>query len=122
MLDQGNKAHSAYQKTPGNCDVSEFAMKAGRADCIVANAPVCTVIELKPDNRRAIAIGKQKGRRYVRELHARGPAFKKLVAQDSAFADCDSFTNRVHCYTLCPEIDENGEFVEAKPVWREDCR
>jgi hypothetical protein len=122
MLDQGNKAHAAYQKTPGNCDVSEFALDDGRADCIVANTPVCTVIELKPDNRRAITIGNQQGGRYARELNTRGPAFKKLVKQDSAFADCKSFTSRVHCYTLCPEIDEHGEFVEASPSWRANCR
>lgn len=122
MLDQGNKAHSDYQKTAGNCDAYEVSMSVGRADCVKANGAVCTVIELKPDNRNAVRKGGLQAARYARELRAKGDAFKKLVKQNSAFAECERFDSRVDCYTLCPEIDEDGEYTAVKPTWRRVCR
>ncbi len=120
MLDEGKKAHTSYQREPGNCDASEFSMSSGRVDCLKADSPICTVIELKPDNRKAIGRGAAQARKYMRELRTRGPAFRRLVKQDGAFADCEGFKSRVHCYTLCPEIGENGEFIEASPTWRKN--
>lgn len=120
MLDQGNKAHSDYQKTAGNCDAYEFSISTGRADCIKADTSVCTVIELKPDNRNAVTRGKTQAGRYARELNSKGSAFKELVKR-SAFSSCKSFKYRVDCYTLCPEIDENGEFQKAAASWRKKC-
>jgi hypothetical protein len=122
VLEQGNLAHADYQTAPENCDVHEFPVGKGRADCIKAEGSVCTVIELKPDNPNAIKKGKVQARRYMAELRKRDDAFKNLVKKNSAFAKCESFTRRVHCYTLCPEIDEDGEFVSATPTWRRNCR
>ena len=68
MLDQGNKAHTGYQRKPGGCDVHEFSMKSGRADCVNVRGSTCTVIELKPDNNRAITKGGLQAGSYAREL------------------------------------------------------
>jgi hypothetical protein len=123
MLEQGNQAHRDYQDAEGKCDVTEFSMVKvkGRADCIKAEGTTCTVIELKPDNDRAIKLGKLQATRYVRELRSRGDAYKDLVAKDRKFAACTKFRTRVDCYTLCPTIGTDGEFERAAPSWRSDC-
>ncbi len=95
-------------------------MDAGRADCIYAST--CTVIELKPDNRRSISMGKEQARQYIDELNSKEASRKKLTEKDSSFGKCEKYEYRVDCYKLCPEIDaETNEMRSVYASWRTGC-
>ncbi|MEM9489052.1 MAG: hypothetical protein AAGC55_07905 [Myxococcota bacterium] len=120
MLDKGNEAHASRQRG-SNCDVVEFSMRSGRADCLKARGKTCDVIELKPKNSKAIRNGRAQARRYADELNKKGSAFDKLVKKESDFAKCERFEAQVDCYILCPDIDGDGEFRSTSPSWSTDC-
>jgi len=86
-----------------------FSMSSGRADCLQASN--CMVIELKPDNSRAISNGRSQVQRYRDELNSNADTRKKLVEKNSNFAKCEKFNYRVDCYKLCPDIDPGHERV-----------
>lgn len=92
----------------------------------MASGETCLVIELKPDNSRAVSNGVAQARGYASELNAElkqkdSSVIKKLIGIKGDFEKCRQFTYRVDCYKLCPSIDENGEFREAHPDWKKDC-
>lgn len=120
MLDKGNEEHQSRQRS-SSCDVSEFTVSSGRIDCLKISGSNCKVIELKPKNNKAIAIGKDQAQRYVEDLNKLGPDFKKLVEKDAAFKQCKEFKPQVDCYTLCPEIDGDGIFQSTSVSWSEGC-
>ncbi len=119
MLKEGQAAHKSRQSSSSYCDVSAFRMGSGEVDCLKASG--CLVIELKPDNSKAIDKGEGQARRYADELDKKGAAFDALVKKDGDFARCTRFDTRVDCYKLCPDIDDDGEFRSAAPRWRERC-
>ena len=124
MLERGQEEHKKRQT---KCDAAEVDVGKGRADCLMATGSTCLVIELKPKNRKAIKGGKDQAEGYAKalndELAKTGSAIiKKLVGIDSDFAKCKKFTPRVDCYTLCPSIDDDGEFRAVSVDWDEDCR
>jgi polyhydroxyalkanoate synthesis regulator phasin len=124
MLQQGQEAHRDREN---DCDAKEVTLDSGRVDCLMAKGETCLVIELKPDNSRAISKGNDQARRYVEELdkEAQNPAssdiMKRLIDTKSDFAKCKRFEARVDCYKLCPDIDDENNFHEASPNWRTDC-
>jgi hypothetical protein len=124
MSEQGVRAHKEKQD---NCDAKEFELKSGIADCINATGETCTVVELKPDNSKAISDGiDQYKRRYVPELNeelkkSESDIMKKLINKDSDFAKCKRFEGRVDCYKLCPDVNEDGTIREQNASWRSDC-
>jgi hypothetical protein len=106
--------------------VTEVVLDDGVADCVIATGEVCTVIELKPNNSRAITKGVDQYRRYVRNLNEQlakpgSEVIKKLIDRKSDFAKCKSFRGQVDCYKLCPEINEDNEFREIRADWKRDC-
>jgi hypothetical protein len=117
MLKEGQAAHKSRQSSSSYCDVSAFRMSSGEADCIKD----CVVIEIKPNNSKAIRLGDQQARRYAAELNKKDKAFKALVEKNRKFAQCSEFEVRVDCYRLCPAIDDRGEFREASPDWKQGC-
>ncbi len=120
MLKEGQAAHESRQSSSSYCDVSAFRLgSAGEADCLKVSG--CKVIELKPDNSKAIIKGTSQAQRYVDELNRKGEAFNALIKKDSDFAKCTKFDRQVDCYKLCPDIDAEGEFRAASPRWRERC-
>ncbi len=119
MLREGQAAHKSRQSSSSCCDVSAFRMGSGEADCLKASS--CKVIELKPDNSKAIRKRKGQADRYAAELNEKGDAFDALVKKDGDFAKCTRFESRIDCYKLCPDIDQDGEFRATSPRWREDC-
>jgi hypothetical protein len=119
MLKEGQAAHKGRQTSSSYCDVSAFRMSSGEADCLKASG--CKVIELEPDNSRAISAGRNQAQSYAAELNRKGDAFNSLVKKDSDFAKCTRFETQIDCYTLCPDINDNGEFRSAAPRWRERC-
>lgn len=120
LIEEGNRVHKDRQGSSSYCDVSEFSMSSGRADCIQASN--CTIIELKPDNSRAVGNGRSQAQRYRDELNSNADTRKKLVEKNSNFARCEKFNYRVDCYKLCPDIDqETNDYRSTSASWRTDC-
>lgn len=120
MIEQGNSAHVDRQSSSSYCTVSEHTMDSGRADCIYASN--CTVIELKPDNSRAINKGKAQAQGYADELNTKEASRKKLIDKNSSFEKCEKYDYRVDCYTLCPDIEaETNEMRSVSASWRTGC-
>ena len=120
LIEEGNRAHRDRQGSSSYCTVSEFSMDSGRADCIYASS--CMVIELKPDNSRAIDKGKSQARRYAEELNSKPDTRKKLIEKSSDFKKCEKFDYRVDCYKLCPDIDaDTNEMKSTSLSWRTGC-
>jgi len=120
LIDEGNRAHQDRQNSSSYCTVSEHTMDSGRADCIYASS--CTVIELKPDNSRAIYKGQSQARRYADELNGSEAARKKLSDKNSDFGKCEKFDFRIDCYKLCPDIEsETNEMKSTYVSWRTNC-
>jgi hypothetical protein len=121
MVEQGQKEHENYQKNSSYCHVYEFAMNSGRADCLIAAGSTCYVVELKPDNSRAISRGRGQAADYAEELNKNSDTQKKLINKDSRFSACTRYEARVDCYKLCPEIDDDNNMKSTYPVWRSRC-
>lgn len=116
MLAEGQKAHLAYQENSSNCTVHEWSLPSGKADCI--NASSCEVIELKPNNSRSIYRGRDQGGRYRDTLNQDSAKLEELAQKDSRFRECkEKFKARVACYTLCPEIDDEGNMRSMSVGW-----
>lgn len=123
MLEQGQRAHKDRQS---DCHASEVTLPSGRADCIMATGDTCLVIELKPKNSRAISKDTSQARSYRDDLNNElkkpsSDVIKKLIDTKSDFSKCKSFEFRVDCYTLCPDINEDNEFRDARVDWQKDC-
>lgn len=123
ILTKGQEAHVERQNT---CDAREVVLDDGRLDCLMASGETCVVVELKPDNSRAISKGKDQARRYVDQLNKElkktdSELIKKLIDIKSDFAKCKRFESRIDCYKLCPDINEDNEFRDTRADWRTDC-
>jgi hypothetical protein len=57
MVQQGQSEHQNYQRNSWNCHVDEFSMNSVRAECLIAAGMTFYVVELKPDNSRALRKG-----------------------------------------------------------------
>lgn len=116
ILKAGKEAHDAYQRNSSYCTVYEWSINNGRADCI--NASRCEVIELKPNNSRAVSKGESQARDYVDALN-NDPALRARLVKDgsSNFKDCTRFSAHVALYTLCPEISDDGEMRSTSVGW-----
>lgn len=121
LIEKGNEEHRNRQTSSSYCDVYEYTdLSSGRPDCIRASD--CTVVELKPDNSRAISKGRGQAERYARELNDSAEKRKNLAAKDSDFSKCEKFDSEVQCYKLCPDIDsETNEMKSVSASWRSDC-
>lgn len=125
MSAKGMEEHKRYQESSSNCHAYEFTTGSRRADCLYAAGETCLVIELKPDNSRAISRGQRQAQDSVdflnNELQKKdSDVIKDLVSKRSDFAKCKRFERRIKCYKLCPEVDEEGEYRESSATWR-DC-
>lgn len=120
LVDEGNRAHRERQDSSSYCTVSEFSMDSGRVDCIYASN--CTVIELKPDNSKAVSKGRDQVQRYANELNNKSDTRKKLIEKNSDFQKCEKFDFHVDCYKLCPDIDtDTNEMKSTSVSWRTNC-
>jgi hypothetical protein len=117
MLDRGQQEHKNYQGSSSNCTVSEWTVPSGRADCIYADGTTGYVIEIKPRNARAIAKGRQQARGYADDLNNSAAERAKLAQKDSRFNQVTTYVPKIMAYTLCPEIDEDGNFKEVSTYW-----
>lgn len=126
---KGIEEHQRYQRDSSNCHAYEVETGHRRADCLRADGETCRVIELKPNNTRARDKGTQQARDSANDLNdelakmARGEGsrvMQELINKRSDFGKCKRFEPRLRCYTLCPEINEEGEFREVSARW-DDC-
>jgi hypothetical protein len=123
MIRAGQDAHKDYQR---NCDAAEVPTGSRIADCVMADGETCLVIELKPDNSRAISRGKTQLKDQVDDLNAElkkpdSSIIKNLIGKDSDLAKCKRFEGRIDCYKLCPDVSEDGTYREARADWKKDC-
>jgi hypothetical protein len=123
MLDQGQQEHKNRQR---DCHASEVTLPSGRADCLMATGETCLVIEIKPNNSRAITKGKDQVRDYARDLNdelkkTESDVIKNLIRTKSDFANCKKFEPRIDCYRLCPSINDDNEFREIRADWSTGC-
>jgi hypothetical protein len=129
MAQKGVEEHRRYQENSSNCHAYEVEVGGRRADCLRADGDSCTVIELKPKNSRAISNGNQQVRYYQAELAREldkmlkgesSRVMENLISKRSDFAKCKRWDRAMRCYTLCPDIDAEGELRESSVRW-EDC-
>lgn len=119
MLEKGQEVHRDYQTNSRNCHAYEWSTRSGRADCLYApSGEVCQVVELKPDNSRAVSKGRGQARGYADDLNNDPKELEKLKNEKGAFKDCKRFVPIVMAYTLCPEISDEGEFRSVSVSWR----
>jgi hypothetical protein len=117
LIEEGNRQHRDRQTSSSYCDVYEYSLGSGRADCIRASD--CTVVELKPDNSRSISRGRDQAQGYANVLNNSADARKALAEKDSDFTKCNKFEWEVQCYKLCPEIEsDSNEMRSTSASWR----
>lgn len=124
---KGIEEHQRYQQSSSNCDAYEFETGTRRADCLRAEGDTCYVIELKPNNARAKSIGERQAidsrddlRRELEKGADQSDVLKRLFEKNSKFKECKRWEKKLRCYSLCPEINEEGDYIEGSVRW-EDC-
>jgi hypothetical protein len=124
---RGIEEHKNYQSS--NCHVSEFDTGSRRADCLRADGDTCYVIELKPNNSRAISKGQRQARDAADDLNngiakmqkgEGSDVMKRLIDKKSDFARCKRFEAKLKCYSLCPDVNDDSEYREGSASWS-DC-
>lgn len=127
LSQRGIKEHQNYQRDSSNCHAYEFNTGSRIADCLYADGDNCYVIELKPNNSRAISKGVRQAQDSVDDLEKATRAKEKgekpsvledLIRVNSRFSSCKNWRPRLMCYTLCPQINEEGEYIEGSVSWR----
>lgn len=117
LAEEGDRQHLDRQKNSSICTVYEVGIGSNIIDC--ARASDCKVIELKPDNARAITKGTSQAKAAWTTLNNDAEERAKLTAKNSAFGQCKKYDWEVHCYKLCPEIDtETNEMKSITASWR----
>lgn len=122
LIRSGQDAHKDRQES---CDASEFVLDSGkRVDCLMATGESCLIIELKPSGSKAVGSGQARG--YASELNEEvtnkdSKVIRKLIGIKADFARCKRWEYRVDCYTLCPAIEDDGAYRDARADWKRDC-
>lgn len=117
MRKMGQDAHPEYQSHSEYCTEHEVETSHGKADCVYAEK--CWVVEVKPNNNRAVDNGRRQARDYADDLNAdRDGKFTALVEKNSAFESCKAkFVPKIATYVACPEVDDEGNFKNTSYGW-----
>lgn len=117
MRKMGQDAHPEYQSHSEYCTEHEVETSHGKADCVYAEK--CWVVEVKPNNNRAVDNGRRQARDYADDLNQdRDGKFSDLVKKNSAFSSCQGkFIPKVATYVACPEVDDEGNFKSTSYGW-----
>jgi hypothetical protein len=123
MLSHGQSARRDHM---GRCDVRDFSLGGNRATCLIAHGDTCSVVELSADSSRAVSAAHDRAERWRSQLdnelkRSDSDVVKRLISARSEFARCKRFVPSVHCYKLCPDVDDSGRFHESSASWRTDC-
>lgn len=117
MRKMGQDAHPEYQSHSEYCTEHEVETSRGKADCVYAEK--CWVVEVKPNNNRAVDKGRSQARDYADDLNQdRDGKFTDLVKMNSSFSSCKGkFVPKVATYVACPEVDDEGNFKNTSYGW-----
>jgi hypothetical protein len=120
LMEIGQAAHEDRQES-SRFHATEFVVgSAGRIDCLIANGSELLVVELKPCNTKATQKGITQLKKYIKELQARWSTYKsQLVSKNAKFSGVTKISGRCDCYTICPEINDDGEFEKGYIKWTE---
>jgi hypothetical protein len=115
----GKDAHNVYQNDNDNKGLREFPVASGKIDFVMNADNGCIVVEVKPNNYKAISKGRGQVNGYTDDLNTnRSDSFNKLVSQDEKFKDCEGkFKPLIVCYTYCPEVLMDGEIRSTSYKW-----
>ena len=116
----GQMAHNQFYVQLSDCKgYRDIPVGDLKPDCILPAD--CMVIELKPDNDRAIAKGWAAAEESRKTLNTK-EGFEALTKAFDEFSNCEEFKARVDCYKYCPEVDDDGEFRETRLEELETCK
>jgi len=117
MIKMGQDAHPEYESHSEYCTEHEVETAEGPADCVYASK--CWVVELKPNNDRAVDKGRTQAKKYAEALNKdEGGKFSDLVKKNDAFNSCKGkFEAKVATYVACPEVDDEGNFKSTSYGW-----
>jgi Restriction endonuclease fold toxin 9 len=113
----GQDSHADYQDHSGYCTEREVETSEGNIDCL--NLDKCWVIELKPNNNRAVDKGKDQAEKYANSLNKDdGGHFSDLVRKNSNFSKCSGkFEPKVSTYVACPDVNDDGTVKSLSYGW-----
>jgi hypothetical protein len=116
-IEVGIKKHKEYQEDSSRCSEKEVAVSSGRIDCVKVDSGWCNIIEIKPNNEKAIARGWDQIKRYQSDvLDAwRSAGEDKTQIKPAVFGSCiDSeheqslrLKTDVVTYDFCPVPNED---------------
>ena len=117
MRRMGQDAHPEYESHSEYCTAHEVETAEGPADCVYASK--CWVVELKPNNNRAVDKGRTQARKYADSLNKDDDGkFSDLVKKNEAFNSCKGkFEPKVATYVACPEVDDEGNYKSTSYGW-----
>jgi hypothetical protein len=117
MRKAGQDAHPEYQNHSGYCTEHEVDTGNGIADCLYADK--CWVIELKPNNNKAVDKGKKQADDQTKALNNdESGKFSALVNKNGNFAKCKRvFEPKVATYVSCPDVDDEGNYISTSYGW-----
>ena len=113
-IETGKKKHESYQSSSSNCTAYEVPVSGGKIDCVKVESGWCNIIEIKPNNDKAVAKGWDQVKRYTAELldayrgkdSSKVPeVFRQCFSNDDA-KELQLKTNVV-TYDFCPVPDED---------------
>lgn len=115
-IETGKNEHKRIQADSSKCTVSERTFGSRRVDCIRVDGSVCYVVEIKPNNSKAISKGRAQADSGIREIRnlADGKSSKTdLVDRLEIFRSCFDEANKrvnlereVRVYEYCPPDGE----------------
>ena len=116
-IEIGIKKHKEYQENSSRCTASEVNVSSGRIDCVKVDSGYCNIIEIKPNNDKAVAKGWDQVKRYQSDvLDAwRNAGDDKTKIRPEVFGSCiDSGHDQelrlktdVVTYDFCPVPNED---------------
>ncbi|MGZ4874664.1 MAG: hypothetical protein ACXV5R_05780 [Candidatus Angelobacter sp.] len=117
MRKMGQDSHPEYQSHSEYCTEHEVETSDGKADCVYAEK--CWVVELKPNNNRAVDVGRRRAQTYAEDLNKdKDGKFSDLVKKNQAFSKCQGqFVPKVATYVACPEVDDEGNYKSTSYGW-----
>lgn len=104
MTETGKNEHKRIQADSSKCDASEITIPGvrKRMDCVKVEGSICTIIEIKPNNSKAIAKGDVQVKSYLRSMKDYFDANKSRTK--------DAFSGELEIFRRCI----SGEVIELK--------
>jgi hypothetical protein len=121
-IEVGKRKHKDYQESSSNCTKSEVKVGDGFIDCVKVDGGYCHIIEIKPNNDKAVAKGWTQVKRYQSDLldQWRDKDKARIPEVFGACIDDESkelkLQTDVVTYDFCPVPDEDIDAMLADQV------